>query len=61
LDFAFFTPLCSCFRTLPFVDNTMLPTTLISGTIAYLVLGAILIGGSFVMRAIGMMNKDNAR
>jgi hypothetical protein len=37
------------------------PTSLITGTIAYLVLGAILIGGVFATRATGLMNKDNAR
>jgi hypothetical protein len=37
------------------------PTSLITGTIAYLVFGAILVGGVFAMLATGMMSKDNAR
>jgi len=37
-----------------------IPTTIISGTIAYLVMGIILIGVVFSARASGLMSKDNA-
>ena len=36
------------------------PTPIISGTIGYIVLGAILIGLIFSSRATGMLSKDNA-
>lgn len=36
------------------------PTSIISGTIGYLVLGAILIGLVFSSRATGVLSKDNA-
>ena len=37
-----------------------IPTPIISGTIAYLVLGLVGIGGVFGSRASGMLSKDNA-
>jgi len=37
-----------------------IPTTVISGTIGYLLLGVILIGVVFSSRASGMLSKDNA-
>jgi V-type H+-transporting ATPase subunit e len=37
-----------------------IPTAIISGTIGYLVLGAVLIGFVFSSRATGALSKDNA-
>jgi ABC-type dipeptide/oligopeptide/nickel transport system permease component len=37
-----------------------IPSTLISGSIAYLVLGAVAIGGIFSMRSMGKLSKDDA-
>jgi hypothetical protein len=37
-----------------------IPTTIIAGSIAYLVLGFCMIGGVFGMRSIGKLNKDDA-
>ena len=37
-----------------------IPSTIVSGTIGYVVLGCILIGVIFGLRASGQMNKDNA-
>jgi len=37
-----------------------LPTPLLTGTIAYLVVAAVLIGGVFAALASGQVSKDNA-
>ena len=37
-----------------------IPSTLITGTIAYLVFGIVLVGVIFSMRSIGKLNKDDA-
>jgi len=42
------------------IMSSTIPTSIISGTIAYLLLGVILIGVVFSSRASGMLNKDNA-
>ena len=36
------------------------PTTVVSGTIGYLILGLLGLGGVFGSRAVGVMDKDNA-
>jgi V-type H+-transporting ATPase subunit e len=43
-----------------FIIMDGIPTPIISGTIAYLVLGLVGIGGVFGSRASGMLSKDNA-
>lgn len=43
------------------LDRTMaIPTTLITGSIAYLVLGVVLIGLCQAARGVGKLNKDDA-
>lgn len=37
-----------------------IPSTLVTGTIAYLVLGIVLIGLIFTARSIGKLSKDDA-
>ena len=36
------------------------PSTIISGSIAYLVLGVVLMGIIFSMRSVGKLSKDDA-
>jgi hypothetical protein len=44
-----------------FIFFTMgIPSTLITGSIAYLVLGAVMLGVVFAMRSIGKLSKDDA-
>jgi V-type H+-transporting ATPase subunit e len=40
--------------------SDFIPGSLITGTIAYLLLGCLMIGGVFVSRASGLLSKDNA-
>ena len=42
------------------VSTMSIPGPLIAGTISYLVLFVVLIGGIFVSMATGMLSKDNA-
>lgn len=37
-----------------------IPSTIISGTIAYIVLGCLSLGAVFGMQASGQLSKDNA-
>ena len=37
-----------------------IPTTIVTGTIGYLLLACLAIGGVFVSRASGLLSKDNA-
>jgi hypothetical protein len=37
-----------------------IPSTVITGTIAYLVLGVFLLGTVFSMRSVGKLSKDDA-
>jgi hypothetical protein len=37
-----------------------IPSTIITGTIGYIVLGCLLLGGVFAMQGSGQLSKDNA-
>ena len=49
---------CTIISTLFYTMS--IPATLVTGTIAYLVLGVVLIGVIFAMRSVGKLNKDDA-